>query len=536
VLRRARYHQGVPESTAPLRILVYSDNPRTREQVRLALGKRVHPELPELTYLEVATPPMVIRQMDEGGFDLVILDGEATPAGGMGIAKQLKDEIADCPPVLVLTGRADDKWLASWSRAEAAVPHPIDPIKLADAVVALLSTSAPGLRVTPHRPPDPRNPTGSGTPAHRAKPASLSRPSSTISPTSLPASTSSRPDPHSERAAQKNAVDNAAIVPASTSSRPDPHSEQAAQKIAVDNAAIAETSTDGDHPDLRSTLDWWDKYAAIPLTVLFVAGAGLCAAFLKRPSGQEGIYGWVLTGQIACIVLAAAIPAYTTLRSKRREANAAAAAARREKSIRQREIDATIKARVEVGSALDPIVRSLADGAADLRNATPQAQTGIRDALRAAVVGLAVQITPQIMGPKGSTRSCYLNFDPGPPKRKLALSRYRAGRQDAQARTEFVEGTVHGDYVIKKVTENEADFFPDLDDKAPEGFDVKSVRYRTFISVPVVAGDTAYGLLTVDALKAGQLSELDLDLMRVMAGLVATAMAMAHEPPTAKSR
>ena len=103
------------QPSGQLRILVYSDNPRTREQVKLALGKRVHPDLPELTYLEVATPPMVIRQMDEGGFDLVILDGEATPAGGMGIAKQLKDEIADCPPILVLTGRADDKWLASWS-------------------------------------------------------------------------------------------------------------------------------------------------------------------------------------------------------------------------------------------------------------------------------------------------------------------------------------------------------------------------------------------------------------------------------------
>ena len=73
--------------------------------------------------------------MDEGGFDLVILDGEATPTGGMGIAKQLKDEIADCPPILVLTGRPDDAWLASWSRAEAAVPHPIDPIRLGDAVV-----------------------------------------------------------------------------------------------------------------------------------------------------------------------------------------------------------------------------------------------------------------------------------------------------------------------------------------------------------------------------------------------------------------
>ena len=122
----------------PLHVLVYSSNARTREQVRLALGKRVHPELPELTYTDVATGPMVIQLMDEGGFDLVILDGEAAPVGGMGIAKQLKDEIENCPPVLVLTGRADDAWLASWSRAEAAVPHPIDPIRLGEAVVGLL--------------------------------------------------------------------------------------------------------------------------------------------------------------------------------------------------------------------------------------------------------------------------------------------------------------------------------------------------------------------------------------------------------------
>ena len=118
--------------------MVYSSNARTREQIRLALGDRIHPELPELTYTEVATGPMVIQLMDAGGFDLIILDGEASPVGGMGIAKQLKDEIAGCPPVLLLTGRADDTWLASWSQAEAAVPHPIDPIRLGEAVAGLL--------------------------------------------------------------------------------------------------------------------------------------------------------------------------------------------------------------------------------------------------------------------------------------------------------------------------------------------------------------------------------------------------------------
>jgi len=130
-----------PRDTEPLKILVYSDNARTREKVRSALGKRVHPDLPELSYLDVATAPVVIATLDEGGIDLAILDGEATPTGGLGLAKQLKDEIAVCPPILVLTGRPDDAWLAKWSQAEAAVPHPIDPIRLGEAVASLLRTT-----------------------------------------------------------------------------------------------------------------------------------------------------------------------------------------------------------------------------------------------------------------------------------------------------------------------------------------------------------------------------------------------------------
>ena len=121
-----------------MKVLVYSDDVNTRQQVMLAMGSRPHPDLPELEYVEVATEPVVISTMDVGQIDLAILDGEAVPAGGLGIAKQLKDEIYECPPVVVLTGRPQDAWLATWSRAEAAVPHPIDPIQLAEAVTRLL--------------------------------------------------------------------------------------------------------------------------------------------------------------------------------------------------------------------------------------------------------------------------------------------------------------------------------------------------------------------------------------------------------------
>ena len=123
-------------------MLVYSDDVTVRQQVILALGRRPHPQLPEFEYVEVATEPVVIQNMDAGRIDLAILDGEAVPAGGMGIAKQLKDELRDCPPLLVLTGRPQDAWLATWSRADAAVAQPIDPVELAETVISLLTSVA----------------------------------------------------------------------------------------------------------------------------------------------------------------------------------------------------------------------------------------------------------------------------------------------------------------------------------------------------------------------------------------------------------
>jgi DNA-binding response OmpR family regulator len=121
-----------------LNVLVYSHDAQVREQVRMALGTKLAPELPKLSYIEVATEPVVIQLLDGGTVDLVILDAESTPAGGMGIARQLKDEIFNCPPVMVLIARPQDAWLATWSRAEAVVQQPIDPILIAEAAAALI--------------------------------------------------------------------------------------------------------------------------------------------------------------------------------------------------------------------------------------------------------------------------------------------------------------------------------------------------------------------------------------------------------------
>lgn len=131
-----------------LRVLVYSDDRDVRASVLTALGPRPHPDLPPVEYIEVATEPRVFELLDDRdeGINLVILDGEATPAGGLGIARQIRDEIFHSPPVLVITGRPQDAWLATWSRADAAVSHPIDPFELAATVIELLRRSADGVR------------------------------------------------------------------------------------------------------------------------------------------------------------------------------------------------------------------------------------------------------------------------------------------------------------------------------------------------------------------------------------------------------
>lgn len=127
-----------------LSILVYSDDSSVRKAVITALGKRLSPEFPENEIHEFATADalrlfaITENKGNKKGLDLFILDGEATPEGGMGLARQLKDELFNCPPSLLIVARAQDAWLAGWSRADGVVTHPIDPFTLAKSAANLL--------------------------------------------------------------------------------------------------------------------------------------------------------------------------------------------------------------------------------------------------------------------------------------------------------------------------------------------------------------------------------------------------------------
>lgn len=146
--------QRTPAAEAPPRtqqrthtVLVYSDDAAVREQVWGVLGRRPAPDLGRLEWIECATGDQVVSVLDAGGIDLCVLDGEAWPTGGTGLAKQLKDELPDCPPVLLLIARRADTWLASWSQADGVVAHPLDAPELLAVACGLLRDREAGVPV-----------------------------------------------------------------------------------------------------------------------------------------------------------------------------------------------------------------------------------------------------------------------------------------------------------------------------------------------------------------------------------------------------
>jgi DNA-binding NarL/FixJ family response regulator len=121
-----------------MRILVFSHKPEVRESIINAIGRKPAADLPRVTYVEVSGIGDVLSEMDAGKVDLGILDGEAQPTGGIGLTRQLKNEITDCPPIVVAVRRKDDRWLATWSQADAVLVHPLDPLTAAETVADVL--------------------------------------------------------------------------------------------------------------------------------------------------------------------------------------------------------------------------------------------------------------------------------------------------------------------------------------------------------------------------------------------------------------
>ncbi|ROO61438.1 hypothetical protein EDC02_3373 [Micromonospora sp. Llam0] len=118
-------------------VLLYSDDPQVRDRMRLAVGTRPATDL-TVEFVEASDYAGCVRLVDEYEIDLMLLDGEATPGGGLGIARQIKDDRADAPPTCVVIARAADRWLASFAEVDGTLMHPLDPVTTGQTVAGML--------------------------------------------------------------------------------------------------------------------------------------------------------------------------------------------------------------------------------------------------------------------------------------------------------------------------------------------------------------------------------------------------------------
>lgn len=123
-------------------VLLYSDDPKVRERMRLAVGPRPAADL-TVEFVEASNYAECVRLVDDYEVDLMLLDGEATPGGGIGIARQIKDDRDDAPPTCVVIARAADRWLAAYAQVDATLLHPLDPVTTGQTVAELLRSHAP---------------------------------------------------------------------------------------------------------------------------------------------------------------------------------------------------------------------------------------------------------------------------------------------------------------------------------------------------------------------------------------------------------
>ncbi len=125
-------------------VLVYSNRAPVRDEVVMGIGRRPAPDVGRVDFLECSSVSEVLMAVDDDAADVVILDGEAQPVGGMGISRQMHLELEDVPPVILLIRRDDDRWLSTWARADAVIKYPVDPVIAAETVAAVLRSRRDG--------------------------------------------------------------------------------------------------------------------------------------------------------------------------------------------------------------------------------------------------------------------------------------------------------------------------------------------------------------------------------------------------------
>lgn len=269
-------------------------------------------------------------------------------------------------------------------------------------------------------------------------------------------------------------------------------------------------SVDGPQDPLQMTLSAsWQKTRNAGKTLPIILGVGTLAGAVGSyifaviagldDTQRRGLY---LTLGAVCV----ALPIISGGINQRR-------ATRAERLAEQIEAEAEADMLVTLGSAFSPALHYLGRIATTSQRSTRRELGGhLAHAVVEAAVGLcgARQARSIFFRKRGNEMECECY----------------AGRSEP-SRTVFSDKASDpaGQEAFKVVHEANAIQYDDVEKVAPTGFP-GSRSYRTFISVAVVAGDTGYGMLTVDAPEPNSFGEQDLEVMKTLANLLGVGLAL----------
>ena len=239
------------------------------------------------------------------------------------------------------------------------------------------------------------------------------------------------------------------------------------------------------------------------MAVVFVVLSPVASILTRDATGRASI-GWIAVQALATAA-AFLIPQVRQIRSEQRQAKA-----------EEREFDTRVEVELAFNDALEPVVRLLGE----LAQETDRRE---RDRRRAQAVPLVLTTTAQLTG-RDRVRACWFALDPGPPQRLAPQE--SLGRAGAVT-TVFAQGTPGGDAAIDLVTTNGQLVIEDRTVEMPELWRLdETAAYRSLVVVAVTVGNVAHGMITLDALEPDSFDDDDVALVRLMAGLLGTAMSI----------
>ncbi|MEJ3657491.1 GAF domain-containing protein [Actinomycetes bacterium KLBMP 9759] len=252
-----------------------------------------------------------------------------------------------------------------------------------------------------------------------------------------------------------------------------------------------------------SALPEWTGRAARPVAIGAATAAWVLSALVNDLSG------WLLAGSVtagaALTVVAVGLPMHAERRARGRAATAEQVAE-----------EAAAKVQLVVDDALEPLaylIGRISDRRRWVRGRELQELQG-----QAKVVVLAA--AAEVLG-ADRLRACFFRLTDDRPRRLVPAGFH--GRAEAP-RSTFVGGTPIGDFALDLLDRRDDLFCADVQDGELPGFRPGGHAYRTFIAVPVATEARAFGILTIDGLNVGDLTEADVSAVRVFARLFAIAL------------